>query len=285
MSAREHSISRKLRKLDFNKTQTPIPLYTHWCRTVNAKLEGWNPREHAHLFWELHICLQGEMLIRTGGKTHLLAANTFVFLAPKSTHTILYQSESYTELVWGFAVGDEWEVADVLRQRYQETEVIYASDEMLRAVQLILENSERAGFGYFHIIKNELYHVFALLARRAGVKERGEYHKPTRFDLALVKAYLKENLQSDIDVEDVALFLGVSQRELLRFLKQEYNKTFREIKRDVKVETITALLAESELTMEEIAESTGFSDRYAMGKFFKKNAGATPGTYRKGAKK
>ena len=64
-----------------------------------------------------------------------------------------------------------------------------------------------------------------------------------------------------------------------------FKKTFGEIKRRVKVEAITSLLGETELTMEEIAEATGFADRYSMGKFFKKNAGATPGAYRKGVKK
>ena len=285
MSERERDLSRRLGRLDLNKTEAPLPLYTHWCRTVYASLERWNPKEHAHLFWELHLCLRGEMQIRAGGELHTLTESTFVFLPPGCAHTILRQSEAYAELVWGFGIRDDGKMDATLCRCYGKTAVLAATEEMLRSVKVMLENAERAGFGYFHIIKNELYHIFALLAEAAGAKEQGDYRKPNHLDLAPLKAYLRENLQSDVDAEDVALFLGVSQSELACFLKREHSKTFGEIKRQVKVEAITSLLGETELTMEEIAEATGFADRYSMGKFFKKNAGATPGAYRKGVKK
>ena len=68
-------------------------------------------------------------------------------------------------------------------------------------------------------------------------------------------------------------------------LKKEYRKTFSQIKREMRAEVISELLRETDYTMEEIADATGFSDRYSMGKFFKKIEGETPGKYRRGTRK
>lgn len=67
--------------------------------------------------------------------------------------------------------------------------------------------------------------------------------------------------------------------------KKEYNTTFSRMKRELQLEVIRELLQETNYSMEEIADITGFSDRYSMGKFFKKLEGSTPGEYRRGIRK
>ncbi len=285
MCKKELILSKALGQLDFNSLQNAVSLYTHWCRMVYAKFEKWNHKQHAHLFWELHLCLGGSMRLEVEGKEQVLTKNTYIFLAPKRKHKILFVAEDYCEFVWGFNVKDNPHVNEKLCNAYKEVRVLKLDKEMRNSVLSILSNTEKAGFGYYHIIKNELYHIFALLAEKAGAENQGIYHKANHNEVGVIENYIRENLQSDISLDDVALFLGMGKRAIVSLLKKEYNKTFSQIKREIRADVIGQLLRETDCTMEEIAETTNFSDRYSMGKFFRKMAGEPPASYRKGIKK
>ena len=284
MDERDFMVSRELGKLDFNRPKDETELYTHWFRIAYAAFEKWDHKEHAHLFWELHLCLSGSVTIQTDDTECVLTENSFVFFCPKSKHTILFETEDYSELVWGFGIEDNPELNAVLCRQYKNTKVFRAEKEMLDSVSLILDNIEKEEFGYYHIIRNELYHIFTLLARRAGAENSSIYHKEKN-EGTLFRKYIYENLSGDISAEDAALFFGVSKRTIEHVLKKEYRKTFSQIKREMKAERISELLRETDYTMEQIADATGFSDRYSMGKFFKKIEGETPGEYRRGIRK
>lgn len=285
MGKRELKLSRELSKLDFNRVEDKTLLYTHWCRFAFAEFEKWNHKEHSHLFWELHLCLHGSATVFADGKELLLTEDTYIFIPPKSKHTILSESEDYSEFVWGFGIEDNEEINEILYGYYKKIKV-FGLDEKIRGFLLsIIENVEKEGFGYYHIIKNELYHIFINLAKKAGAENRRTYHKATNNEISLIKKYICDNLQTDITVDDVILFSGISKNKIESLLKKEYNKTFSQIKREIKAEVISRLLSETNHSMEEIAELSGFSDRYSMGKFFKKIQGVTPGDYRKGTRK
>ncbi len=285
MSERELMISRKLSKLDLNRINNEIQIYTHWCRIAYAAFEKWDHKEHAHSFWELHLCLGGSACIQIDGTEYTLTENTYVFFSPKSKHTILFESGNYSEFVWGFSIEDNQEINEILCNKYKNTKLFKADKEMLNSDLMILDNTEKSEFGYYHIIKNELYHIFALLVRKVGVKNRGIYHKSKNNEVNIIRKYIYENLDSDISIDDVSLFSGISKSSIKRMFKKEYNKTFSQIKREMRAQVISELLRETDYTMEEIADATGFSDRYSMGKFFKKIEGATPGEYRRGISK
>ena len=285
MSEREFMISTELSKLDFNRTKDEVQLYTHWFRIAYAEFEKWDHKEHAHLFWELHLCLSGSVNVRIDDTEYILTENTYIFFCPKTKHTILFETGDYSELVWGFNIENNQEINEIFCDKYKNTKLFNAEKEMLDSVLLILDNVEKARFGYYCVIRNELYHIFTLLARKAGIENSGIYHKEKNNEVNLIRKYIYENLSTDISIDDVALFFGISKRTIEHMLKKEYRKTFSQIKREMRAEVISELLRETDYTMEEIADATGFSDRYSMGKFFKKIEGETPGKYRRGTRK
>ncbi len=283
--ARALMLSKELSKLNFNEENSELLLYTYWCRVAYSALEQWNQKEHAHSFWELHLCLSGSARILIDGTEYILDKNTYIFLSPKSKHKFLFESDDYSEFVWGFSIEDCDDVNEILFDKYRKTNVFQAETEMRNSVFMILENTEKAEFGHYHIIKNELYHIFALLVRSAGAKETKTYTKARKNEAELIGKYIRENLADSISIEDVASFFHISKSSVERICKREYNKTFSQIKMEIRAETIRKLLQETDYTMEEIAGATGFCDRYSMGKFFKKMEGETPGDYRRGTRK
>ena len=57
--------------------------------------------------------------------------------------------------------------------------------------------------------------------------------------------------------------------------------TVNQLKHNLQLEQIRQLLAETDSSLEEIAQASGFSDKYSMSKFFHKHEGMPPGKYRK----
>ena len=278
-------LSKELNKLNLNKENNGIFLYTYWCRVAYAKFEEWNKKEHSHSFWELHLCLSGTARILSGEKEHILNKNTYIFLAPKCKHTIIFESEDYSEFVWGFSIEEIKGVNENLCAMYETANVFNADTEMINSISRILENIEKTEFGYYNIIRNELYHIFVLLARKALVKDRETYIKAQKNEAELIKKYIRENLADSVSAKEVSSFFHISESSMERILKKEYDKSFSQIKREICAEAIRKFLLETDCTMEEIASETGFCDRYSMGKFFKKTEGATPGDYRKARRK
>lgn len=277
--------SDELGKLDLNQDADEISLYTYWCRVVCTALEHWNIREHAHSFWELHLCLDGSCRMQVNGNEHTLTPNTFLLLEPKTKHTILFESEDYSKFVWGFGIESHDDVALTLIDYYGAASVRPAGEELLRCVATILSNAKSSAFGAFEVIKNELYHLFILLARNATGLVSNVYHKKNHNELLVIRKYLYENISDDLSLDEISYLFNLSKSLIERMCKKEYHQTYSQMKRDIRAEAIRNLLKETNYTIDQIAAITGFSDRYSLGKFFKKHEGSSPGDYRRGINK
>ena len=100
-----------------------------------------------------------------------------------------------------------------------------------------------------------------------------------------MRKFIKDNLASDILFSEVAENFCLSERQFSRICKTETGKTFRDIKAEIQIETIKNLLTDTDYSLEKIAFETGFCDRYTLSKFFKKQEGMSPATFRVALKK
>lgn len=80
--------------------------------------------------------------------------------------------------------------------------------------------------------------------------------------------------------EPVARWLGVSVRTLQRRLAAE-STTFHDVRDAVLQRVATALLARPSLSLEEVAQRTGFADEDPFAKAWKRWTGQTPSDFRR----
>lgn len=272
----------KLSRIDINYPTVPLRLQTYWCRIVRTCSENWFPKAHSHTYWELHLCLQGKCEILIDEQTFCLSAWTFLFLPPGKQHKILHESNDFSKFIWSFEVSDDT-AQQMLQQTYAVPAIRSVGSEMQQAFAMLMHHVESERYGSFELIKNDLYHIFVLLTWEAeGVPYTVPRKQPVK-ELALIRAYLQENPQSSID--DVVSLFGVSKTSLDRMCNKELHMSFYRMKQELLLERIRTLLCETNLSMEQIAEATGFSDRYAMGKFFKRQEGTPPGNFRKATRR
>ena len=86
----------------------------------------------------------------------------------------------------------------------------------------------------------------------------------------------------DLSLSSVARELGISKYHLSHRFKQEVGVTFRSYVLRSRLDRATALLADKDLSVTEVALMTGFSDLARFDKLFKRHTGLTPSAYRAG---
>ena len=102
-------------------------------------------------------------------------------------------------------------------------------------------------------------------------------------DKELVKAinFIKQNFSKNIQVEDVVDSTALSRRSLELRFREKLRRTINAEIRRVRVEHISKLLIETNLSISEIAYSLGFSSVEHISRYFQREIGKSPREFRK----
>ena len=104
-------------------------------------------------------------------------------------------------------------------------------------------------------------------------------------DLNRLKDYIKRNLDKRLTVETVSRGTNISKSTIYRTFRQHLGCTLTEYINQAKIKQAEKLLVSTELSLDEVACSTGFSSTVYFRSVFKKLRGASPNKYRKETKK
>ncbi len=120
--------------------------------------------------------------------------------------------------------------------------------------------------------------LYRLISPR--LKEDGE---DTREEIRRAKAmlsFIHENYGNSIAVSEIAAAVGVSERECFRCFARVLDTTPKIYLAQYRIDTSMRLLAETDLSITEIAYRCGFSDSSYFGKVFRQLVGCTPRAFR-----
>jgi len=98
--------------------------------------------------------------------------------------------------------------------------------------------------------------------------------KSDRIQTAL--SYARENLRSDLSVEDLAAAAHLSVRQFTRAFRQETGQSPAKAVEALRVEVARVMLEEGSHSVEEVADATGFGDRERMRRAFVRAFGRPP---------
>jgi len=93
--------------------------------------------------------------------------------------------------------------------------------------------------------------------------------------------YIKANYSHNITVSHLTKILGISQPYLFKIYKHAFGKSPKAFINDYRIIQAKKMLAETGLTISEIARNVGFSDSFAFSKCFSSKQGCSPSEYRK----
>ena len=101
------------------------------------------------------------------------------------------------------------------------------------------------------------------------------------FDIEL---YIDSNYRDDIRLCDLAEYLHICEKQVMRVIKKEYGCTFSEYVNQKRMSVAIMMLKHTDMTVREIAHSVGFDNDNYFCKVFKKKYNETPTEYRNNQK-
>jgi LacI family transcriptional regulator len=100
-------------------------------------------------------------------------------------------------------------------------------------------------------------------------------------EVAAAVEFIRENFGEDIDVKDVANAVAVSRVTLERRFRAILNRTPREEIERVRVARVRTLLLQTNYSLLQIAQMTGYRSDTHLITAFRRHENCTPGAYRK----
>ena len=113
--------------------------------------------------------------------------------------------------------------------------------------------------------------------QRSGIVER---YNVNNSKIVSAIEIMENNLSNTLSLKEISKIVNISPRQLNRLFKKNLKKTTMDIYRKLRLELAQKLLAQSHLSITEIAFSCGFSSSSQFSQSFKEKFGVMPSKYK-----
>lgn len=127
-------------------------------------------------------------------------------------------------------------------------------------------------------ISNQIERILLYLIK---AKSKKEFTDPLTETLHLLRCYIENNFTKDFTIDELAAFSGVSKYYLIREFKKKTGYTPIDYIIELRITNAKSLLADTTLSIQEIAQLCGFNSMNNFLKHFEKRTNTTPTAYRK----
>ncbi len=241
---------------------------------------------HTHTYSELFVCMSGQGCITTeNGEIGLLPGDALLMpagyqhrlLQPQPQDEICYVAFSMTQRGTRTAF-DLWRQLKPLRYR--------GAPQLYRAVPEICRQIAALYKTQRDDCRAALQLMLTLADLAAAPQSRPALTDAVPTDpvpvdrLVTLELLLERQFAEDITPKTVAAALHVSPRQLARLMQQQYGKTFGQVLTEKRLTAASHLLANTDLSVEQISRQVGFDSVSAFYRGFKQLYAMTPGAYR-----
>lgn len=124
-----------------------------------------------------------------------------------------------------------------------------------------------------------------LFSDQTAIAQRRTVTHSSTAQLRQAKLFIRDNLAMPLQLNDVASYLYVSGRHLSRLFSEQLGMAFSTYIRSERLRQTERLLIETDLSLKQIAEATGFRTIHYLSRIFRANYGIPPGQFRERAVK
>ena len=162
-------------------------------------------------------------------------------------------------------------------------DLVSAKDPTLPTLVAMLESElKEGGLGgslYVESLKNQL--CIHVLRRYANIvfREHCAYGKLSSAQCGLLVQYIKENIEQNISLEDMAGLTNLTVFSLIRKFQNDFNCSPHVYVMRQRIEHAKQLIARQDMPLKVVAACSGFSDQSHMTRLFRKFLNMTPTEY------
>ncbi|MEG0369157.1 MAG: AraC family transcriptional regulator [Hungatella sp.] len=244
---------------------------------------------HAHEVYELYYLISGHCKMFVGHNLHYVNAGDLLLLAPGMLHRSRYQDAEPAERItinFSERVMQPFRQVcppDYLEELLAECKITVALHNRVEVEGLLqkmeAEQAEGTSLSSF-LAKNHLYELLAVLSHcRSDIQKEHIGATENLIQQAAQDLYL--HFDKPLTLTEMAKAAHMTAPYFSRKFKQVTGFGFKEYLIYVRMAQAEKLLAQTSMTVTEIALSCGFEDGNYFGDSFKKIKGISPSVYRK----
>ena len=224
-----------------------------------------------HLDNESVTFREGEIMIITSNINHLFEAG--------SEGTTLMQLEFLPEIFSHFnldvGIGTDGATLTPVFLFSEENRLIKIVNNVriMRSVQRIINEMEAANPYYQYLVVMYYAELLILIYRYMN-----EAYLPicTNDSMKKAIAYIRLNYCSDINIQNVAEYAGVSERHLRNLFSQYLNLSPLDYLNQIRINEAVELLRNTEMSIKEVCFQCGFQSPQYFSRIFKQQIGISP---------
>ncbi len=218
-----------------------------------------------------HIILSGSGTLEIYGKNHTLKAGDMFFIPPDTKMRYFPNEADPWEYFWFASNGEE--MSDLAEMAGFGRKKPVMSAKKFSKIKKTL--SELLG-----IIRHKENGIFAVMSAFYEIMDLCSPNNPAP-ELEQAKLILDEGFASpNFRIEQLCYDVGISHAHLLRLFKQEYGVTLTKYIQKKRLDLACELLSTTNLPVNSVGSSCGFSDVAHFMKSFKNEFGITALSYR-----
>lgn len=283
-------LSRNVHTFDMEFTNNLMDCRIFWARIVSSESESLFTKYTKHSFYEIQYALQGRIGMDMGDGNYIeIAESEFLIVPPNTYHQIVSSDECGARFIMAFSPTFRCEALQNLEETLRQLQPYRETSHMRRLLCGIFEKE------YFDaplrresitvLMESFLLEVLEIVCGASPKSRWGRAHAEYKQKVSAILAYVQETGGVGVGVADIATRFGVSQRQLHRLFVSVTGSGLSETIALEKLRKIEDLIGSTNLSFNEIAVICGFSDGYAMNKFFKRHNRVNLSEFRTLAKK
>lgn len=223
-------------------------------------------------YYLLHFVAEGYGVYSCGGEEYPVGPGQMFVIRPEEMTTYRADAQDPWHYIWvGFRVDEPLreEVGSLLQQN------VFTVPNARRLF------SDIAASGQMHAARElfvcgKVYELLSMLLESCGQQQTDLSNYVMR-----AKDYVEANYVSDLSVQGIANYLGLSRSYFSTIFKQSEGISPQEFIVDLRLRKAGELIAERGYRPGEAAAACGYTDVFNFSKMFKRKFGVPPGRYRR----
>ncbi|MBE7026976.1 MAG: helix-turn-helix domain-containing protein [Ruminococcaceae bacterium] len=249
----------------------------------------WVVEKHSHNSYEMHFITKGKGTLLLDNERYELEKGIFYITGPSVFHSQISDDNNPME-EYGINItirqikDDIASDVDALLKKICENPFFIASDDFGAAAWCgcILEDILNVEAAADECIKALTTALLISVGRKiSGAHTKIRKTNNNRPNMMRVLDLCLRKFTTNISASEVASSMFISRRHLSRIMNEVYGMSFSKKIASMRVSYAKELLKSSTLSIQQIAEKSGFSSSQIFCKTFKKITGITPREYKK----
>ena len=269
-------ISHSIGKYDLEIENGLFKSRVYWARVIGSETESLFTQYTKHTFYEIQYALEGRIVMRIGTDEQITVNQSdFIVIPPDTFHQIIDGDSEGARFIMAFSLEVKnhclAKLPDTLANPIPHPETKHMRSLLESIVQKNYHDEpvrRRLITSYLECFLLEVIEAtFPYSTQKAAEMEQLNENEVR---VMQIQRFIADRNGIGVHVGDIAFQFGISERHLNRIFVSVTGKTLKEAINRQKLEKIEELVASSSLSFREISELCGFSDEYAMSKFFKR---------------